>query len=310
MPPRYVLVTPARNEAQFIELTIKSVMAQTVKPIRWVIVSDGSTDGTDDIVKKCGVENPWIELVRMPERRERHFAGKVLAFNAGYARVEHLEYEVIGNLDGDASFDEDYFSFLLKRLSEDPGLGLVGTAYTEGQIPSVAGARNLGNLDTAYDYRFANLEHVAGICQLFRRDCFEQIGGYKPIRGGGIDFIAALTAKAAGWKTRSYREKVAVHHRAGGTAETGTLVARFRNGARDYAIGNHPVWELFRTVYHMGKKPFVIGGLTQLCGYLWSVVRRTQRPISRELVGFHRREQMQRLRQLFTGEWMHHRKTS
>src|SRR5664279_6182436 len=105
--PTYVLITPARNEAQFIELTIKSVVSQTVRPLKWVIVSDGSTDGTDDIVHKYAAEYPWIELVRMPERRERHFAGKVHAFNAGYGSVRDLEYEVIGNLDGDISFDED-----------------------------------------------------------------------------------------------------------------------------------------------------------------------------------------------------------
>src|SRR6266481_6672836 len=108
MLPSYVLVTPARNEAQFIELTINSVVAQTVRPRKWAIVSDGSTDGTDDIVNKYAAEHPWIELVRMPERRERHFAGKVNAFNAGYARVADLNYDVIGNLDADVSFDEGY----------------------------------------------------------------------------------------------------------------------------------------------------------------------------------------------------------
>src|SRR5208283_1765872 len=98
-PPTYVLITAARNEAQFIELTIKSVVAQTVRPLKWVIVSDGSTDGTDEIVKKYAADHRWIELLRMPERRERHFAGKVLAFNAGYARMKEVPYDVIGSLD-------------------------------------------------------------------------------------------------------------------------------------------------------------------------------------------------------------------
>src|SRR3984885_6411659 len=99
--PRYVLITPARNEAQFIELCLQSVVSQTVRPVRWVIVSDGSTDGTDEIVGRYAAENTWIELVRMPERRERNFAGKVYAFNAGYEKLQGLEYEVIGSLDGD-----------------------------------------------------------------------------------------------------------------------------------------------------------------------------------------------------------------
>src|SRR5271170_5401549 len=163
--PKYVLVTPARNEAEHIELTIRSVMMQTVRPIKWVIVSDGSTDETDNIVSKYAVENPWIELVRMPERRERNFAGKVHAFNAGYAKVKHLEYDVIGSLDADISFDEDYFSFLLRKLAEDSSLGLVGTPFKDGPSP-------------IYDYRFTNIEHVSGACQLFRRECFEDVGGY------------------------------------------------------------------------------------------------------------------------------------
>ena len=81
--PTYVLITPARNESKFIELTLQSVVAQTYRPLKWVIVSDGSTDGTDEIVGKYTAEHSWIELVRMPERKERHFAGKVHAFNAG-----------------------------------------------------------------------------------------------------------------------------------------------------------------------------------------------------------------------------------
>src|ERR1700690_593606 len=110
-PLQYVLITPVRNESEFIELTIKSVVGQKVRPVKWVIVSDGSTDGTDDIIRKHAAEHPWIELVQMPPRRERHFAGKVYAFNAGHAKLQDVQYDVIGSLDGDISFDEDYFSF-------------------------------------------------------------------------------------------------------------------------------------------------------------------------------------------------------
>src|SRR5882672_9636805 len=117
--PVYVLITPARNEARFIEVTIKSVISQVARPLRWVIVSDGSTDGTDDIVCKYTTEHPWIELLRMPARRERHFAGKVLAFNAGCEHVKNLSYQVIGSLDADISFDAEYFAFLLQKLASD-----------------------------------------------------------------------------------------------------------------------------------------------------------------------------------------------
>src|SRR5271157_1447434 len=114
--PTYALITAARDEAEFIELTIKSVVSQTVKPLKWVIVSDGSTDGTDDLVRTYTARHDWIELLRMPERTERHFAGKVYAFNAGYAKVKNLGYDIIGCLDADISFDAGYFSFLLTKL--------------------------------------------------------------------------------------------------------------------------------------------------------------------------------------------------
>ena len=279
---RYVLITPARNEAEFIELTIQSVVKQSIKPMRWIIVSDGSTDGTDEIVRGYMTANPWIELVRMPERRERHFAGKVHAFNAGYARVQHVEYDVIGSLDADISFDEDYFSFLLKKLAENRALGLVGTPFKDGSAP-------------IYDYQFVNIEHVSGACQVFRRNCFEQIGGYVPVKGGSIDHIAVLSARLKGWKTRTFTEKVCLHHRPMGTAQSSLLTARFKNGRKDYLMGNHPLWELFRAAYQMTMRPLVLGGLWLLAGYIWAAIRRVERPVSQELVALQRREQMHRL---------------
>jgi biofilm PGA synthesis N-glycosyltransferase PgaC len=285
--PRYALVTPARNEAQFIELTIKSVVAQTVRPVKWVIVSDGSTDGTDLVVSKYAAEYPWIELVQMPERRERHFAGKVYAFNAGYARLKNEEYEVIGSLDADISFDEDYFAFLLGKLAEESALGLVGTPFKD-------------DLTQIYDYRFVSIEHVSGACQLFRRECFEQIGGYVPVQGGGVDHIAVISSRMKGWKTRTFTEKVCLHHRSIGTAQRGALLARFRFGAQDYALGGAPLWGFFRTAYQMTKRPLILGGLMLGAGYLWAMVRRAKRPVSDELVAFRRREQMARLSKFFS----------
>ena len=192
--PTYVLVTPARNEAEFIELTLKSVVSQTVHPLKWVIVSDGSTDGTDAIVQKYASDHAWIELIRMPERKERHFAGKVIAFNSGYAKVKDMSFDAIGSVDADASFEEDYFAFLLQKLVEDPTLGLIGTAFKE---PS----------GKSYDYRFVSIEHVTGICQLFRRQCFEDIGGYVPAKGGAIDRIANIASRMKGWRTRTFCRK-------------------------------------------------------------------------------------------------------
>ena len=166
---RYAIVTPARNEAAFLGQTIASVISQTVRPSKWVIVNDGSTDDTDAVVQKCIAGHEWIELVSLPRRAERHFAAKVAAFNAGMARLERTDYDVIVNLDADVSFDEEYFAFLLEKLASDPALGLVGTPYRDA-------------LKQVYDYRFVSREHVTGPCQVFRRECFEDIGGYRRSR--------------------------------------------------------------------------------------------------------------------------------
>src|SRR6201999_2013743 len=130
--PKYVLITPARNEVDLIEGPLKSVTAQTMPPVKWVIVSDGSTDGTDELVLKYAAQFPWIELLRMPERKERNFSGKVLAFRAGQERMAGLEYDVIGNLDADITFEPDYFEFLMGKFAENPKLGVGGTPYREG----------------------------------------------------------------------------------------------------------------------------------------------------------------------------------
>jgi len=283
-PYRYVLITPARNEAAVIELAIKSVISQTVLPLKWVIVSDGSTDGTDEIVRKYIGQYPWIELVRMPERRERHFAGKVHAFNAGYERVRSLPYEFIGALDGDVSFEPDYFAYLLGKAASDPKFGVVGTAFREGRM--------------AYDYRFVSIEHVSGPCQLFRRECFEDIGGYVPSRGGGVDHIAVLTARMKGWKTRTFTEKV-YQHRDMGSAKHGPLGYKYAVGRLDYALGSHPLWEACRMIYQMTKSPWILGGIMIGVGYATAALTRVKRPVSEELVRFRRREQMSRLKRVF-----------
>ncbi|MGH9326669.1 MAG: glycosyltransferase [Terriglobia bacterium] len=284
--PTYVLITPARNEAQFIELTIKSVVAQTVRPLKWVIVSDGSTDATDEIVTRYSADHPWIELVRMPERRERHFAGKVYAFNAGYARVRDLKYEVIGSMDADISFDQEYFSFLLQKIADDPALGLAGTPFKNG-------------VNQTYDYRFVSIEHVSGACQLFRRECFEAIGGYMPVRSGGIDLIAVLSVRAQGWQTKTFTEKAVLHHRAMGGAQHSGLRERLHRGRMDYLLGSHPAWEVFRGVYQMGNKPYVIGGSLMIAAYLWNLLRAAERTLPQELVDLRQRDQIGRLKGIF-----------
>jgi len=248
-----------------------------------VIVDDGSSDGTAGIVERYLPRYPWMEMIHMPRHRDRSFAAKVHSFNAGYERVRGLPYDVIGNLDADLSFDEGYCEFLLGKFRDDPGLGVAGTIFEEDGYSSARDG-------------FEGQSHVAGGCQLFRRRCFEDIGGYVANRAGGIDWIAVTTARMRGWTTRSYREKSFFHYRSLGTAERGRLRSAFSYGEKDYYLGGHPVWELFRAAYRMSKRPYVLNGLAVGLGYAWAWARRIDRAVSDDLMRFHRGEQLRKLR--------------
>ena len=279
---KYVLITPARNEAALIEQTINAVVAQTARPLKWIIVSDGSTDGTDDIIQKYSAAHTWIELVRMPKRKERHFAAKVCAFNAGYERVRDLTYDVIGNLDADITFEAGYMDYLLRRFAENPRLGVAGTPFSEDSLQ--------------YDYRFTSIEHVFGGCQLFRRECFQEIGGYVPIKVGGIDLVAVLTARMKGWATRTFSGYRCLHHRRMGTAKHSALIVALRGGRGDYLLGGHPIWEVFRCLYQMTRRPYLLGGSFRLAGFVAAFASRAEKVLPADLVRFRRVEQIRRLR--------------
>jgi glycosyltransferase involved in cell wall biosynthesis len=308
----YALVTPARNEAALIEQTIRSVIAQSVLPRKWIIVSDGSTDGTDEIVQRYARERDWIELLRLPERPDRHFAGKAGAFNAGYAYLSTLNsqlpgvpergeggstsWDVIGNLDADITFGPDYFEFLLQKFSASPRLGVAGTPFVEDH----------DRLDQhSYAHQFANSSHVSGACQIFRRECFEEVGGYVPIKAGAIDWVAVTTARMKGWQTHTFTEKVCFHHRklGVGSGSPGKLPMWFHYGCKAYLVGGHPLWECSRGLFRMWDRPFILGGLCFIAGYAWAALRRSERAVSRELMQFHRVEQMARLRRALSRAW-------
>jgi hypothetical protein len=151
----------------------------------------------------------------------------------------------------------------------------------------------------SYNYEFVGAEHVSGMCQMFRRECFEEIGGYAAIESGGIDLIAVLTARAKGWETRTFTEKTFEHHRIQGGALHAGLKERIRTGKKDYLLGNHPLWELSRSVYQMRRKPYVVGGLLLLGSYTWNLIRGVKRTIPRELMLLRRDDQMKRLTRIF-----------
>jgi glycosyltransferase involved in cell wall biosynthesis len=286
---KYALVTPARNEEAFIEQTIRSVIAQSVTPVRWVIVSDGSTDRTNDIVNSYARSYEWIELLALPERSGRHFGAKARAFGEGYARLRGLRYDIIGNVDADISFGPNYIHRLLTEFVRDPALGVAGSPFREGTAQ--------------YDIRFSRKDHVSGACQLFRRQCFEMIGGYVPQRIGGIDVIAVISARMKGWRTETFADQFCTHHRPMGSANDRFVTRLFKSGHGDYCLGVHPIWQISRCIYQMSRRPYIVGGGLLLSGYAWAFLTRAHKPVSEEFVRFRKQEQMEWLA-TYVKQWL------
>lgn len=282
---KYVLVTTARNEEAYIEQTLRSVVNQSFLPGKWVIVSDGSTDRTEEIVKKYMSDNPWIELLVRPQRTDRSFSGKAHAFNEGCKLLEDVDYDIIGNLDADISFEPDYMKCLIEKFERDPELGVGGTDYVEGEFHSFRDS-------------YISENHVNGQIQMFRKNCFDEIGGYLPIPYGGIDWVAVTTARMKGYRTRSFQDRVYNHLRKMGTEGTSVLGARFHYGKKDYFLGGHPLWQIFRSVFQMTKKPYATGGIALLAGYGWAWIT-IKKQVPKDLEQFHRVEQMNRLKGMF-----------
>lgn len=279
----YVLITPARNEDAFIGKTIQAVISQTLLPRKWVIVSDGSTDRTDDIVKSYLNKHRFILFIRTSEKDRRDFSSKVDAINTGYKLLKQEDYDFIGNLDADISFDRDYYEKILEKFKQNKNLGIAGGSrydIYDGKREEVIRSRN----------------SVMGAVQLFRRQCYEDIGGYLPLEGGGIDAVAEIMARMHGWQVETFPEIMVNHYRRTGTANSNVLRARFHDGKNDYLIGYHPVFELFRSISRVTTKPFCLGSLFLFSGYCWAYLRRYKKQVQPEVIKYIRTEQMSRIR--------------
>jgi poly-beta-1,6-N-acetyl-D-glucosamine synthase len=274
----YVLITPARNEATYIEKTIQSVINQTILPLKWVIVSDGSTDGTDEIVNTYLSANPFMQLLRKEGDNQRNFGSKVRAFNAGYAELKNVDYAFIGNLDADISFQPDYFEILLQEFRKNERLGVAGGVIYDFYKGD-------------FHQQQTSLESVAGAVQLFRRECFEKIGGLLPLKDGLEDAIAEVTARMHGWATRSYDELKVLHPRSVGTEGRSNSAVALRSGKLDYMFGLHPLYQLCRSLQIFFKPPIFIGSFLKLYNYWLCVFTKTERSVSKEFIQYLRQEE-------------------
>ena len=282
----YVLVTAAYNEEAYIEKTIQSVIAQTALPLQWAIVSDGSTDRTDEIVLSYAARHPFIKLVRVQEEHARNFAAQVHAINLGCKSLQALNYQFIANLDSDISFGPAYYQQLMEKFDLDPSLGLAGGYIFEESNGKFAS-------------RPTNREYsVAHAVQMFRRECFESVGGYRALPYGGPDWHAQVVVRMHGWGVKAFRDLPVNHHRPTGTADR-WVRSMIRQGRMDYSLGSYPPFELFKLARRFPSKPYVLGSFVRLYGFLWGYCIREERPVSREFMQFLRSEQKNALRKLF-----------
>lgn len=279
----YVLITAARNEQSYIEATIRSVLEQSVVPLKWVIVSDGSTDETDSIIRRYAVSNEFIDLVRKDtSQKQKGFASKVAAIHLGYERLKELEYDFIGNLDADLSFKADYFQQLLKRFEDNQRLGIGGGYIYE-------------NLGGRFRARPTNTEEsVAGGIQLFRRNCYDAIGGLQPLVLGGEDWCAEIMGRIAGWEVRAFPDLEVLHHKRSVTAR-GALRENFRLGLLDHSFGSLALFEFVKCVKRVVEQPYFIGALLRLVGYAWGSSSRRKMVLSKAQIDFLRAEQTNRI---------------
>jgi glycosyltransferase involved in cell wall biosynthesis len=282
MQTRYVIITPARDEEAFLKQTIESVISQTVRPAEWVIVNDGSTDRTAEIIEESSRQYPWIRGVHRADRGFRKSGSGVMeAFIDGYATLSCRDWEFIIKLDGDLSFGPDYFEKCFKHFQSDPRLGVGGGA--------------IYNLMPDGTWRFERggpTFHVRGATKIYRRACWEDIGGLW--LGTGWDTLDEVKANMRGWVTRNFSDVHLVQHRATGVADGrwGNLV---KNGRANYISGYHPIFMLAKCISRVRYRPYVIGSIALLYGFVTGYLKAAPRVNDPELVGYLRRQQLGRL---------------
>lgn len=281
---QYILITAARNEEALIEDTIKCVINQTHKPTLWIIVSDDSTDKTDEIVQSYVDKYDFITLIRNKRIEDRNFASKVYAVNLALTKV-NVDYDFIGILDADITFEPNYYEMILKEFENDPKLGLAG-----GEFFDIIDGKKFRVIKSSMSVR--------GGIQLFRKACFDQIEKFTPLKNGGEDLITEVTARMNGWTVKSFDHLMLDHNRLTGTGGWSIYEAKFKEGILAHSMGYHPFFQFFKSFHRIIDKPYVISGLLLFAGYLWAIISGNKRKVSKEFISFIRKEQMERMKGL------------
>jgi glycosyltransferase involved in cell wall biosynthesis len=277
---RYVIVTPVRDEEQYIAETIRSVVGQSIQPAEWIIVDDGSRDATGRIIDECARQYPWIKALHRSDRGQRvPGTGVMEAFYEGYGSLEATDWEFIVKLDGDVGLSPDYFEQCFQRFAQDPTLGMCGgTMYCikNGELHPEPNP----------------LSHVRGPIKLYKRGCWDAIGGL--IKAPGWDTIDEVQANRLGWRTRTFPEIKVIHYRPTGAVQ-GIWRNGVKNGRADYVSGYHPLFMFAKCVGRLFKKPYVINALANAYGFITGYTKRIPRGGDQDLIRYIRSQQVRRL---------------
>jgi biofilm PGA synthesis N-glycosyltransferase PgaC len=279
---KYIIISPVRNEAEYIPKTLDSILSQTVQPARWIIVNDGSTDATGQIIDEAANRYPWVRAIQRHNSGPRRAGEGVMeAFYAGFDTLGSEEWRYLVKLDGDVTFGPDYFERCFARFAEEPRLGIAGGLICN-VVDGVLCAES--KVDPAF--------HVRGATKIYRRECWQEIGGL--IRAAGWDTVDELKANMKGWSSLTLRDVKIVHHRPAGAAY-GTWSNWVKNGRANYVAGYHPVFMFMKCLSRIFKRPYGIAALGLCVGFCGGYIKRSRRVDDPDFIRYFRDQQVRRL---------------
>jgi len=276
----YVVISPVRDEEAFIRFTVDCMARQTIVPKEWVLINDGSSDKTGEILAEYARQYPWIRVVHRANRGFRKAGGGVVeAFNAGYDALQFRDWDFLVKLDGDLSFEPDYFEKCFQNFEKEPRLGVGGgvICYLENGVK---------------EFEPSPAFHVRGATKIYKRGCWDAIGGFWP--APGWDTMDEVKANMLGWTTRSFLDLHIVHFRRTGTAD-GQWAGLVKNGRANYICGYHPLFMISKCIGRLVKKPYLIGAIGLFYGFLSGYWKRIPQVDDLKTISYLRRQQLGRL---------------
>jgi len=280
---KFIVITPARNEGEYISKTIESLVSQSVLPEEWLIVDDGSSDQTAAIAAAAARSYPWIKVLRLKDRGYRDAeSGGTEAFGYGIKQVSTNDYQFIFNIDADIVLGPDYFKLILEKFARDPKLGVAA-----GEVDELMWGRRL---------RLRALPLAqAGAVKGWRRECFEAKG--ELVKCLGWDGIDSFKAMMLGWKAITFPDEAlkVLHLRAMGAFDRNRYRRWARHGRALYFSGAHPLWVLASAFYHLPDPPFVAGGIRLIMGYLRAALKGAEQYQDEEFKRYLRHWQLKKL---------------